>query len=217
MEFLNANNASSLLTAAIGTTDTTVNITVGSGDRFPQPMPGSTYFVGTLSSGGNVEIVSVTDRVNDTLTIVRAQEGTTAQAWHVATRFEQLATAGQLQGMVQRVPVSCIKNLGSGGGSVTLDLSDQKDTTLLIVEMTAGAPITLAGITGVQLKTVVVLTVADGSSPIDIPVDTPPFLISNISGPLGWPGTPLDTITLIYASSSATYKWLEVGRNWRVS
>jgi hypothetical protein len=52
------------------------------------------YFYATLiDTSNNLEIVKVTARATDTMTIVRAQDGTTARAYNVNDRFELRPTA----------------------------------------------------------------------------------------------------------------------------
>lgn len=97
MSQLFANNASSILSAAIAQGDTT--ITVLSGSVFPSPAVGD-YFVLTLAgldANGNEiswEIVKVTARDGNELTVIRAQEGTTDKDWPSGTRAELRVTAG---------------------------------------------------------------------------------------------------------------------------
>lgn len=91
-----ANNAVSLLTAAISETDTSVTVMTGHGAAFPQPTgDGSDYFLITLEDQAATyrEIIKVTGRVGDTLTFDltdRGQEGTTIRAWPSAIGNETL-------------------------------------------------------------------------------------------------------------------------------
>lgn len=89
-----ANNASSLLASGILATDLTVTVTAGQGALYPVISAGQ-YAIGTLEdTSGNIEIVKVTGRTTDTMTIVRAQESTTAQPFASGSRFEVRPTAG---------------------------------------------------------------------------------------------------------------------------
>ena len=82
------NNATSLLAANLGSSDTSVSVTAGTGSLFPS-LGASDYFYATVSSSaGYQEIVKVTARADDTMTIVRAQEGTTALPFPTGSRFE---------------------------------------------------------------------------------------------------------------------------------
>lgn len=79
-----ANNAVSLLAAAIGPGATSLSVLPGMGALFPQPSAPGEYFLVTLENEAATtrEIVRVTGRTGDTLTgLVRGQEGTTALSW----------------------------------------------------------------------------------------------------------------------------------------
>jgi hypothetical protein len=97
------NNATSTLAGAISDVATAANLAVGTGSRFPNPT-GSQYFVMTFTDAATGllnEIVHVTARTGDVITIVRAQEGTTALNWQAGDLADSLITAGQLGAMVQ--------------------------------------------------------------------------------------------------------------------
>lgn len=99
MTQLFANNAYSSLAANASNSTTTLTLATGTGARFPSPTGGN-YFLLTLvgldsnANESSWEIVKVTARSTDTLTVVRAQESTTAVAWNTGTRVESRATAG---------------------------------------------------------------------------------------------------------------------------
>lgn len=86
------NNASSALASGIANNSTTLTVTTSTGSLFPT-LSGSDVFFVTLSNGTNMEIVKVTQRVNDTFTIVRAQEETTAHSFNSGDKVELLITA----------------------------------------------------------------------------------------------------------------------------
>ena len=88
-----ANNATTTTVNALTTTTTEVVVATGTGLKFPVLSTGD-YFYATLSDiFGNYEIVRVTARVVDTLTVIRAQEGTTARAFPANSRIELRITA----------------------------------------------------------------------------------------------------------------------------
>lgn len=102
-----ANNGTSTLAAALTAAATTLSVQPGQGARFPSPTNGD-FFVLTLfqMTGGiesNYEIVKVTARSVDTLTVVRAQEGTTAQAYNVGDQVSARNTAGTLGGFATSI------------------------------------------------------------------------------------------------------------------
>lgn len=87
------NNAISLLAGSINSTDTEINLIPGDGAMFPELASGD-WFPATIVSGtGELEIVRVTARSVDTLTIVRAQENTIARSFNASDRVELRLTA----------------------------------------------------------------------------------------------------------------------------
>jgi hypothetical protein len=103
-QLLWANNAASTLASSISSVATSIVLASGGGAAFPNPSS-SQYFLATISpfSAGTQppEIVLVTTRSSDTLTVTRAQEGTTAQAWGTGAIVQNLITAGTLSGLGQ--------------------------------------------------------------------------------------------------------------------
>ena len=87
------NNAFGFLQSAISNSDTTAVLTTGTGANFPTLSSGE-YFYATISPiAGASEIVKVTARSGDLLTIVRAQEGTSALSFPAGSRVELRVTA----------------------------------------------------------------------------------------------------------------------------
>jgi hypothetical protein len=104
MILIAANNAQTTLAGGISNVATSANLQSGAGALFPNPTVGEQYFVGTFvdaATGLLNEIVWATQRVGDTITIIRGQESTTARAWSPNDLFGNLMTAGQLETMVQ--------------------------------------------------------------------------------------------------------------------
>jgi hypothetical protein len=94
------NNASSTLATAIAAGDVGLSVAYGDGSEYPT-LGGSDYFYLTLeATDGTYEIVKVTARTGDAMTIVRAQEGTTALAFAAGTICALRVTA---QGIVDKV------------------------------------------------------------------------------------------------------------------
>jgi len=127
MPALFKNNASALLASSLSTTDTTVVVSAGLGNSFPLPSGGS-YFYGTLFDDvGNYEIVKCTARVTDTLTVVRAQDGTNPTEFVAGNGFALRPVAAVMNNFVQLDGAQTITGLKtfSGGlaGNVTGDLT----------------------------------------------------------------------------------------------
>jgi hypothetical protein len=87
------NNAFGALNAGISNSDTIIVLQAGQGARFPSLGAGDYFYATLIDTSNNLEIVKVTARATDTLTVVRAQDGTTARAYNVNDRFELRPTA----------------------------------------------------------------------------------------------------------------------------
>jgi hypothetical protein len=101
---LYANNAYSILANSISDSVTTINIAPGTGSRFPSPT-GNQFFrltiTGAASPNSSIEIVYVTSRSTDALTVIRGREGTTAQSWSVNDLCANEPTAEMLKQFMQ--------------------------------------------------------------------------------------------------------------------
>lgn len=90
------NNARSKLQSSITNLTTSINVLVGEGTRFPTLAVGD-YFYATLEdSSKNVEIVRVTARVADTMTVTRGAQSTTPMSFAATSAFELRMTTGLL-------------------------------------------------------------------------------------------------------------------------
>ena len=91
-----SNNAISTLASGINNSATSITLASGDGAKFPS-LTGSEYFRATLiDASNNLEIVKVTARSSDVLTVTRAQESTTARAFATGDRIELRITAQSL-------------------------------------------------------------------------------------------------------------------------
>jgi hypothetical protein len=88
-----ANNAFGVLNAGITDSDTTIVLKSGEGARFPTLTAGDYFYATLIDTSNNLEIVKVTARSTDTMTVVRAQDSTTARAYSTNDRFELRPTA----------------------------------------------------------------------------------------------------------------------------
>lgn len=96
MAELFANNAQSTLASSVSSSATTLPLATGTGASFPSPSGGD-FFRMTLTQPGiesSWEIVRVTARSGDSVTVVRAQEGTSAASWAAGSKAELRLTAG---------------------------------------------------------------------------------------------------------------------------
>jgi hypothetical protein len=95
------NNASGTLASSITTSSTTITLTTGQGAQFPSLAAGEFFFATLVNSSNNLEIVKVTGRATDVITIVRAQDNTTARAFVGGDRFELRPVSAALQALLQ--------------------------------------------------------------------------------------------------------------------
>lgn len=82
------NNAISTLASGITAPATAIPVAAGQGARFPSPAGGDWFYATLVSVTNQIEIVKCTARVGDTLTVVRAQDGTTALAFASGAKIE---------------------------------------------------------------------------------------------------------------------------------
>ena len=88
-----SNNGHSTLAASITTSATSLTVASGHGARFPSLSSGEYFYATLIDSSNNLEIVKVTARSSDVLTVTRAQESTTARAYAIGDRIELRVTA----------------------------------------------------------------------------------------------------------------------------
>lgn len=113
-----SNNASGQLAASLGVADTTLIVQQGQGGLFPA-LPAGDWFPATIAGADSaVEIVRVTARNADTLTITRGQENTSAQAFPIGSRIELRLTAGAFIEMIA-------DKLERSGGTLTGPVQSQ--------------------------------------------------------------------------------------------
>ena len=114
MSVLFSNNASTTLSAGVG--DSATSITVADGAVFPA-ISGSDYVYLTLEVDSDPdlkEIVKCTARSGNTLTIVRAQDGTSARTFSTADKCELRLTAAGLNDVATQADTDTTYTAGSG-------------------------------------------------------------------------------------------------------
>ena len=119
-----SNNAVGTISGAITNVATTINLQTGEGALFPSLSAGD-YFLATLvgyAVGGEEnawEIVRVTARASDALTVVRGQEGTSNVAWDDGSVIELRTTAEGMNDKLSRSAGVLTGNLGLGSKGLT--------------------------------------------------------------------------------------------------
>ena len=222
------NNASSTIASGINSSATTITLATGEGAEFPTLSAGD-YFYGTLvdANAGTTEIVKVTARSSDTLTVVRGQDSTTAASWGAGTRFDLRVCAALLTDLApvssvagKTGAVSLVKaDVGLGNVDNTSDADKPVSTatqTALDAKQPLDADLTsiagLAGTTGLLKK-----TAANTWA-----LDTTAYLTGNqsisFSGDATGSGTTSVSLTLANSGATAgTYKSVTVDAKGRVT
>jgi hypothetical protein len=117
------NNAFSTLASSINTSAVTISLAAGTGSRFPT-LGGGDFFFGTLiDASNNLEIVRVTARSGDTLTVVRGQDGTSARSYAAGDRIELRPVAAAWDTMVQTDNAQTISGAKTFSSTITGSIS----------------------------------------------------------------------------------------------
>jgi len=118
------NNTFSTIPTGVSSTDTTLVVTTGDGAKFPSLAAGDYFYLTLVSIDGVIEIVKVTARTGDTMSIVRAQEGTIAAGFAAGSRVELRVTAQTMFDVAAQV----VGRVVFKGETVTLNIpSDYAD------------------------------------------------------------------------------------------
>ncbi len=135
-----SNNAVSQLAANLTLSGTSLSVTPGDGAKFPSLSAGQ-YFMATLvKADGSTEVVKVTARSTDTLTIVRAAEpvagASTSYSFSAGDRIEARLTAGVLGNELDRLDNGAVVEAVNKSANYTLTADDV--TKLVRVTTTSG-------------------------------------------------------------------------------
>lgn len=196
-----SNNASATLAASINTTVTTIVVSTGQGALFPS-LGASDFFYATLvDASNNIEIVKVTARVSDTLTVVRGQDGTTGRSYAAGDRLELRPVAAALNALNDFTPTGNITATTVDGALAELDgditaLNAAKaplnSPTLVTPTLGVATATSINKVTLTAPATGSTLTIADGKT-------------LTASNTLTLVGTDSTTMTFPPASSSVGY------------
>lgn len=110
------NNAVSIIANNIGPTDTIIQVRTGDGGMFPTPGAGE-YFPATLVSASGREIVYVTSRSNDTLTVQRGMENTEPTGFVAGDIIEVRLTARVMNNIIESVKATQVVLDGLGSAA----------------------------------------------------------------------------------------------------
>lgn len=123
------NNATSVLAGAITASQTSFSIQGGDGSKFPTLGEEDWFPLVVVDAGGNFEVMKVTARATELLTVERAQEGTAASSFAAGCRCDLRLTAAAIQTFVQGVDALRVQN----------NLSDLADAAQAIVNLGLGS------------------------------------------------------------------------------
>lgn len=133
---LAANNATTTLASGIGTSATVITVASGTGSLFPSPSSGQSFKVSLTDAATQSihEVCLCTSRTTDSLTIVRAQEGTTAHTWSGGDYVANMPTAGTLSNTVQndQLQSQTFTYVSAGGTSDAITATIASGLTALV-------------------------------------------------------------------------------------
>ena len=102
MTIIFANNAVSTLAASITSSALSCSVAAGDGNFFPLPVAGEYYLVTLTNTAGSIEIVKVTARSGDVMSLERGADQTSPRAWAAGDRVELRLTRAALGEFVQQ-------------------------------------------------------------------------------------------------------------------
>lgn len=123
-DILFTNFAFSQLSVGINASATTIVVELGHGARFPAPTAGDYFYVTLENASLAREIVKVTARTSDTLTVVRAQDGTTALSWLAGDTVALRLNAAAISTMINNVTR---KTSNTGSSILPVGTTAQRD------------------------------------------------------------------------------------------
>ena len=142
------NNAFGTLATGINSSATSITLTSGQGARFPTLSAGDYFYATLIDTSNNLEIVKCTARSTDVLTVVRAQENTTARSYSTGDRVEIRITAQTFLDAASPYPSqtgNSGKFLKTNGTEVSWDVvtpasvSDQSNSSTGYFDLPAGS------------------------------------------------------------------------------
>ena len=130
MTVLLKNNVASTITTTITASDVGIAVASGTGALFPTLTTGDYFYATLISTGGTQEVVRVSARVGDTMTIARGQDGTTAQSFASGSRIEMRVNVAAIEDYVSTAAGAVfpdsfswysVKDFGATGDGTTDD------------------------------------------------------------------------------------------------
>lgn len=128
MAVILANNAETTLATAINASETA--LVVADGSVFPSLSAGQHFYATLVSAQGTLEIVKVTARSGNILTVTRGAESTTPNGFAVGTRVEARVTAASVEDGIDELRAELAASSGASIVGYTQGGSGASDRTV---------------------------------------------------------------------------------------
>ena len=126
------NNVSATLASSITATGTSIAVSAGQGAQFPTLGVGDYFYATLIDSTNNLEIVKVTARTADTLTVVRGQDGTAGRVYAAGAKLELRVTAAGLEDISKGINIGAATTAKAGLVQLTNSISSTSTTTAAV-------------------------------------------------------------------------------------
>lgn len=170
------NNAVGQLASSIADTDLSLTLGSGEGALFPNPAGGQYFYATIYDDANNMEVVKCTARSTNTLTIVRAQEGTTALAFDAGDNVEL------------RVVASSLSNFGQTDSENTWTQNQTFSGDVAAATATVSGNATVGGTLGVSGVATFTSQPLFGANPLTALPSGTKMLFGQAAAPTGWTG-----------------------------
>jgi len=121
MTVLFKNNVTASLAASISSSTTTIVVSSGQGSRFPAVTAGDYFYATLYDASNNIEIIKVTARSTDTLTVVRGQDNTSARTYAAGDSIAMRVVAAAMTDLVAYTPTGNLAATNLSGAVTELD------------------------------------------------------------------------------------------------
>lgn len=105
-----ANNATSTLATSIDDSASALDVQSADASKFPTLSAGDWFPITVVDASGNIEVMKCTARSGTTLTVTRAQEGTSALAFDAGARVDLRVTKSTLENLFETMADATAKN-----------------------------------------------------------------------------------------------------------
>jgi len=145
MAALITNNAQGTLSAGITTSSTVLTLGSGQGAVFPNPTTPDWFAATLFNAGGVFESVKCTGRSGDTLTVLRAQEGTSAFAFSAGDKVDLRASGAVFNNKLDKDTGGTIAGALTVTGGVTANLTGNASTASAAAQWSTARTLTYTG------------------------------------------------------------------------